>query len=89
MRHLAYTVIYFVVPTDTSLLTTTLYSSVGTLVYNVTNYSVPYMCRSVCVYTHIHTQTEETRQYLFPRPLNRPTRPASSTHFPRYSTLHN
>jgi hypothetical protein len=44
IRHLAYTVRYSVVPTNSSLLTITLYSSVVTkLVYNDTRYSVPLM----------------------------------------------
>jgi hypothetical protein len=44
MRHLAYTVRYSVVQMNSSLLTITLYSLViTTLVYNDTNYSVPFM----------------------------------------------
>ena len=41
---LAYNVRYIVVPTNSSLLALTLHSSVNTtLVYNDTNYSVPFM----------------------------------------------
>jgi hypothetical protein len=44
MRHLVYSVRYSVVPINSSLLTTTLYSSVITTpVYNDTKYSVPFM----------------------------------------------
>ena len=44
MRHLIYSVRYSVVPTNYSLLTITLQSSVRkTIVYNYTRYSVPFM----------------------------------------------
>ena len=44
MRHLVYSVRYAVVPINSSLLTTTLYSSViTTFVHNNTRYLVPFM----------------------------------------------
>jgi len=44
MQHLAYRVIYSVVPVTSSLLAMTLYSLIQkTLIYNNTNYSVPFI----------------------------------------------
>jgi hypothetical protein len=43
MRHLVCSVRYSVAPVNSSLLTTALHSSVTTLVYNDTKYSVPFV----------------------------------------------